>query len=177
PNAYFYDGTPGADYFAGTDLNDKPNQKGGLLGGSDVAQLSPGQDNLDGGTEDSPVAPNSFSYNDAFDKELLNINIPNGDIFILDSDIYSLANGDVRLFAGKDAGGTFFELDIDRKSGITYGNGQDTQLRDFERLILSDELKASSQGIKLNLASLDDFGFDVDPENKPRYIKPHLYLG
>jgi Ca2+-binding RTX toxin-like protein len=152
----------GPDYYPGTNGNDDVD----FNEGSDVGQVSPGLDGLDGGTEGSPIPANSLSYKDAFDQDLLNNkNIPNGDIFILDSDIYSLTKGDVRLFAGTDAKGGFFELDIDGRSGRT--NGPDTQLRDFERLILSDELKANSQGIKLNLASLDDFGNS----------KPRLYLG
>ncbi|MEG3908156.1 calcium-binding protein [Microcoleus sp. w2-18bC1] len=171
PKTKFYLGTPNPDYLAGTNLNDKPktpdnpNTPEGLQEDSDVAQLSPGKDDLDGGPESSPIPVEPFSYQDAFGKDILTKRIPNGDIFILDSDIYSLTKGDVRLFADIDAKGRFFELDLDGKSGIT--NGPDTQLRDFERLILSDELKASSQGIKLNLASLSDFGNS----------KPRLYVG
>jgi Ca2+-binding RTX toxin-like protein len=165
PNANFnYEKSSGSDYFPGTNLDDKVNNLGGLQGGPDVAQLSPGQDDLDGGSE-SNSNYNQTSYLDPFGKKIQNANVPDGDIFILDSDIYSLANGDVRLFAGKDSLGEFFELDLNGRSGTT--NRSDTQLRDFERLILSDELKESSQGIKLNLASLSDFGNS----------KPRLYVG
>jgi VCBS repeat-containing protein len=159
--------TNNSDYFPGTDSNDLTTKGDDLVdfrGGSDVGQLSPGFDTLDGGTESNSLQALEYYY-DAFGRKLTKKSILSGDIFVLDSDIYSLVNGDAKINSADDAKGTFFELDLDNKVGST--NGPDTQLRGFERIILSDDVKANSQGIKLSLADLDDFG----------RFEPHLNLG
>ncbi len=158
-----YNGTEAPDYYPGSDIKDNITFKNN----SDVGQSSVGRDSIFGGGESYSFT--STIYKDAFGNELLNKNIPNGDVFIFDSDAYSLTNGNIILFAREDSVGKFFEIDFDGISGTNPNvtNGSDTKLRNFERLILADELKASDQGINLTLASLDDFGDTI----------PKLYLG
>jgi Ca2+-binding RTX toxin-like protein len=164
-----YEGTLAADYYPGTSGKDSIE----FLDNSDVGQSSLGRDTIYGKRESYSFSPTI--YEDAFGNKLLNSNIPNGDVFILDSDAYSLTQGNIILFARQDITGDFFELDFDGSSGINpnVANGSDTKLYDFERLILADELKTSSQGINLTLASLDDFGDSLDDFGDSK----RLYLG
>ncbi|MEB3340837.1 calcium-binding protein [Okeania sp.] len=119
----------------------------------DAGQLSLGNDIVDGGDESNQVKPRT--YKDPFDNPISEFTASAGDVFILDSDVYN----------GKNFNGTDISLD---RTDVSYNlkvdnKNNNTKLDNIERIILSDELQASTEGIKMDFTSLGDVG-DRQPD-------------
>lgn len=135
-----FNGTDGPDFFAGSEKNNIAN----LFGGADVAMLSPGIDRINAGVQPN----NSFgvTYYDLFATPF-KLYAPNsGDVFVIDSDIFLAPFSRLRLQAGFD--------DINTPIFALGSDTDYTILDNIERLVLSDELQASTQGITLDLRAM-----------------------
>lgn len=155
----FVQGTNGADYYPGSSKSDVVE----FWDGSDVGQLSPGIDDINGGGNPNQTRTNS--YYGAFGQFAVTFFPQSEDLFILDSDVYlNNSDGTLSLTSGYQGQNNYFDL-ILGSPGSNVANK--TTLRNVERLVLSDELQASTTGIRMLFDTIDDFG------NRA----PYLFLG
>lgn len=153
----YYLGTDNADYYKGTDKDDTIIFKGG----SDVGQLSLGVDDINGGS--SGNEQKVTSYYDPFGFPISQFTTLAGDVFILDSDIYSSGNN-ISLFSEGYDSTQYYQLAL----GESKNSNNQTSLREVERILFSDELQASTDGINMNFFELDEGLGDQFP---------YLYIG
>ncbi|MDY6803227.1 MAG: calcium-binding protein [Cyanobacteriota bacterium] len=158
-----YNGDDNANFYGGSDGSDDVNFKGG----PDAGQLSLGLDDIDGGSS-SQNLKDSRIYYDPFGNSITQFTASAGDVFILDSDVYKNKNekAKISLSAVNEGSENVFNLKLQSSSSYNPAKNK-TKLDSIEKILFSDELQASTQGIEMDFTSLDDFGDRA----------PYLFLG